>query len=52
MLVMNVIPVMLLLLQLLLQQGTGWLWLAIADPLIGRTAEICMLASVPASTQL
>jgi len=44
--------VMLLLLLLLLLQGMGWLLLAMADPLIGRTAENCILASVAATKLL
>ena len=44
--------VMLLLLQLLLLQGNGWLLLAMADPPIARTAEDCMLAAVAATKLL
>ena len=49
---MLVMIVMMLLLQLLLVEGTGWLLLAMADPPIGRTAENCMLASVAATKLL
>jgi len=49
---MLVILVMSLLLLLLLLQGMGWLPLVMADPLIGRTAENRMLASVAATKQL
>jgi len=52
MLVMLVILVMLLLLLLLLQQGMGWLLLAVADLPIGITAENHMLASEAATKLL
>jgi len=42
----------LLLLRLRLRLGTGWLLLAMADPHIGRIAEIHMLASVAATKLL